>query len=65
MLDSIFGKGRTLELREELSKLNAKERELKLMIALKEALNNIGGKYCCGIRFQKEDMDRTGHYLLV
>jgi len=27
-------------------------------------LNNIGGKYCCGIRFQKEGMDRTGHYLV-
>jgi three-Cys-motif partner protein len=62
--DGIFGKGKTLELRTSLSNLCAKERELKLIIALKEALYNIGGKYCCGIRFQKEDEDRTGHYLV-
>lgn len=62
--DGLFGKGRTAELRKELENLGAKERELKLITALKDALKNIGGKYSCGIRFQKEDAERTGHYLV-
>lgn len=62
--DALFGKGRTMELRKELENLCAQERELKLIKALKDALGNIGGKYSCGIRFQKEDEERTGHYLV-
>lgn len=63
-IDSIFGKQRAQELRENLLKKKPKKREELILFYLKDALREIGGEYVISYKFYKTDKNRTSHFLI-
>ncbi len=63
-MNALFGKTRADILREELEALNPKERELTIIEAICEALQEMGGKYVLPFRFKHEQKNRTSHHLI-
>ncbi|MBD2502115.1 three-Cys-motif partner protein TcmP [Anabaena azotica] len=63
-IDALFGKTRADKLREKLYPLKAQARELTIIEALCESLQEMGGKYVLPFRFKHENGNRTSHHLI-
>ncbi|QLE58109.1 three-Cys-motif partner protein TcmP [Nostoc sp. TCL26-01] len=63
-VNALFGKIRADKLREKLQLLKPEERELTIIEAICEALQEMGGKYVLPFRFKHENGNRTSHHLI-
>ncbi len=63
-MDALFGPARVQRLRERLEGLPPRERELGIIDALCEALDEIGAKYVLPFCFKDDRRSRTSHYLV-
>jgi three-Cys-motif partner protein len=63
-MDALFGEERAQKLRDELGPLPADKRELVIVEAMSEALQDMGGKYVLPFCFKNEQGTRTSHYLI-
>ncbi|WP_250635683.1 three-Cys-motif partner protein TcmP [Nostoc piscinale] len=63
-INALFGKNRADKLREKLKPLNSLERELTIIEAICEALEEMGGRYVLPFRFKHENGNRTSHHLI-
>jgi hypothetical protein len=63
-INALFGEERASELREEIEGLKPFERELAIVEAIGEALQEMGGKYVLPFCFKREDGRRTSHHLI-
>lgn len=63
-INALFGKIRADQLRKRLEPLNPQERELTIIEAICEALQEMGGKYVLPFRFKHETGKRTSHHLI-
>lgn len=63
-MNSLFGEKRANKLREELELKDSDERELAIVEAICQALQEIGGKYPLPFRFKNADGNRTSHHLI-
>ena len=63
-LNALFGEKRADELREQLTGLKPGERELTIVEAISEALQEMGGKYVLPFCFKNERGKRTSHHLI-
>lgn len=63
-INALFGKIRADQLREQLKPLNPQERELTIIEAICEALEEMGGKYVLPFCFKHENGKRTSHHLI-
>ncbi len=63
-IDSLFGKERANHLREEVKNKQPEERELAITEAIKDALKGVGGSYIQEFCFEKDDANRTSHYII-
>ncbi|MCG6133076.1 MAG: three-Cys-motif partner protein TcmP [Nostoc sp. LLA-1] len=63
-INALFGKVRAYKLREQLQALNSEERELTIVEAICEALQEMGGEYVLPFRFKHENGNRTSHHLI-
>ncbi|WP_254444701.1 three-Cys-motif partner protein TcmP [Anabaena sp. UHCC 0187] len=63
-INALFEKTRADKLREQLKALKAEERELTIVEAICEALQELGGKYVLPFRFKYENGKRTSHHLI-
>jgi three-Cys-motif partner protein len=63
-IDALFEKTRADKLREKLQPLQAQARELTIIEALCESLQEMGGKYVLPFRFKHENGNRTSHHLI-
>ncbi|MFM2062527.1 MAG: hypothetical protein RLZZ507_2197 [Cyanobacteriota bacterium] len=63
-IDSLFGKERANHLREEVKNKQPEERELAITESIKDALKGVGGSYIQEFCFEKDDADRTSHYII-
>ncbi|MEI6441596.1 MAG: three-Cys-motif partner protein TcmP [Nostocales cyanobacterium ELA583] len=63
-INALFEKARADRLREQLKALNPQERELTIVEAICESLQEMGGKYVLPFRFKQENGKRTSHHLI-
>lgn len=63
-MNALFGKDRADTLREKIKGLTVSERELTVVEALVEALQDLGGKYVLPFCFKNENSTRTSHHLV-
>lgn len=63
-IDSIFGKERAQGLRKVISKTRPHKREEVILLYLKDALKEIGGKYVISFKFYKTERKFTSHFLI-
>ncbi|MEM9844994.1 MAG: three-Cys-motif partner protein TcmP [Pseudomonadota bacterium] len=63
-MNALFGEERADKLRARLAPLSPAMRELTIVEALSEALNEMGGEYVLPFTFKREDGSRTSHYLI-
>ncbi|BCL34906.1 three-Cys-motif partner protein TcmP [Nostoc sp. MS1] len=63
-INALFGETRADKLREKLQPLKAQARELTIIEALCESLQEMGGKYVLPFRFKHENGNRTSHHLI-
>jgi three-Cys-motif partner protein len=63
-MNSLFGRERADNLREELETKRPDERELIIVEAISQALKEIGGEYVLPFRFKNEIGNRTSHHLI-
>ncbi|MFB8792322.1 MAG: three-Cys-motif partner protein TcmP [Potamolinea sp.] len=63
-MNSLFGKERADNLREQLETKLPDERELIIVEAISQALKEIGGEYVLPFRFKNELGNRTSHHLI-
>jgi hypothetical protein len=61
-MNAIFGEQRSEKLRSDLKIIDRSKAEDTIIFALREAMNEIGGKYVLPFRFRK--MGRTTHHLV-
>ena len=63
-INALFGKTRADKLRSQLQALKPGERELTILEAICEALQEMGGKYVLPFCFKNEHGNRTSHHLI-
>lgn len=63
-MDSLFGEDRAAVLRPKLAALKPEQRELAIVEALCEALQEMGGKYVLPFCFKRPNGERTSHHLI-
>lgn len=63
-MDALFGVERADKLREELASLSPNDRELGIVEAIGEALQEMGGKFVLPFRFCRPKGERTSHHLI-
>lgn len=63
-MNALFGEYRGDIIRQQLNELNPQERELTIVEAICEALQEMGGKYTLPFRFKNENGNRTSHHLI-
>ena len=63
-LNELFGLERAAELRERVSGMTPLHRELAIVEAIGEALQDMGGKYVLPFCFKRPDGARTSHHLI-
>jgi three-Cys-motif partner protein len=63
-MNALFGQERADIVREKLKGLNPQERELTIVEAICNALQEMGGKYTLPFRFKNESGSRTSHHLI-
>ncbi len=63
-MEALFGRARVEQLQAELDKLDASDRELRVVEELTKALRELGGKYVLPFRFRNEKGNRTSHHLV-
>ena len=63
-MDALFGEERADELREEMDGLGPRERELAVVEAIGQSLQEMGGKYVLPFRFRRAEGERTSHHLI-
>ncbi|MBE9163396.1 three-Cys-motif partner protein TcmP [Tychonema sp. LEGE 06208] len=63
-MDSLFGKERAENLREQLASKQPDERELIIVEAICQALKEIGGEFVLPFCFKNESGNRTTHHLI-
>lgn len=63
-MNALFGETRADSLREKLQALKSEEREVTIVEAICEALQEMGGKYVLPFRFKHENGNRTSHHLI-
>jgi len=63
-MNSLFGKERADNLREQLESKQPEERELIIVEAICQALKEIGGSYVLPFGFKNESGNRTTHHLI-
>lgn len=63
-MNSLFGANRADIIRERLKTLQPDERELTIVEAICEALQEMGGEYVLPFRFKHENGNRTSHHLI-
>jgi three-Cys-motif partner protein len=63
-MNALFGETRADSLREKLQELKQEERELTIVEAICEALQEMGGEYVLPFRFKHENGNRTSHHLI-
>jgi len=63
-MDSLFGKERAENLREQLESKQPDERELIIVEAICQALKEIGGEFVLPFCFKNESGNRTTHHLI-
>jgi len=63
-MDALFGSKKADQVREQLKKLSPQERELTVVEAICEALQEMGGRYVLPFRFRHENGNRTSHHLI-
>ncbi|MDH6060660.1 three-Cys-motif partner protein TcmP [Chrysosporum bergii ANA360D] len=64
LINALFGETRADSLREKVPALKREEREVTIVEAICEALQEMGGKYVLPFRFKHESGNRTSHYLI-
>lgn len=63
-MNALFGQDRADIVREKLKGLNPQDRELTIVEAICNALQEMGGKYTLPFRFKNERGSRTSHHLI-
>ncbi|PSB26207.1 three-Cys-motif partner protein TcmP [Stenomitos frigidus] len=63
-MNALFGQLRADQVGEQLKGLNPQERELTVVEAICEALEEMGGEYVLPFRFKHESGNRTSHHLI-
>lgn len=63
-MEALFGKKRADDLRFELERLEPKDRELSIVEAIGDALQEMGGKFVLPFRFRSATGARTSHHLI-
>ncbi len=63
-MNTLFGKERANSLRERLDGMKPWERELAILEAIVEALQELGGHFVLPFTFKNEDGTRTSHHLI-
>ncbi|MDH6098266.1 three-Cys-motif partner protein TcmP [Anabaenopsis sp. FSS-46] len=63
-INALFGKTRADKLRSQLQALKPGERELTILEAICEALQEMGGEYVLPFCFKNENGNRTSHHLI-
>ncbi|AFY66040.1 three-Cys-motif partner protein TcmP [Geitlerinema sp. PCC 7407] len=63
-MSALFGKIRAEQVRERLRELSPQERELTVVEAICESLQEMGGQYVLPFRFRHELGNRTSHHLI-
>ena len=63
-IEALFGKERTLTLREKIENINSHERELFIIEEMCQALKAHGSRYVLPFRFKNERGKRTSHHLI-
>jgi three-Cys-motif partner protein len=63
-MDALFGQEAAERLRHEISVLASHQRELAIVEAISESLQELGGKYVLPFRFRSAGGDRTSHHLI-
>ena len=63
-MNALFGEERADQVREKLKALGSQERELTVVEAICEALQEMGGQYVLPFRFIHENGNRTSHHLI-
>ena len=63
-IDALFGEERADELRGEVDGLGPRERELAVVEAIGQSLQEMGGKYVLPFRFCRAEGERTSHHLI-
>jgi three-Cys-motif partner protein len=63
-MDALFGQEAAEQLRQEIGALPSHQRELAIVEAISESLQDLGGKYVLPFRFRNASGDRTSHHLI-
>jgi len=63
-MDALFGQEAAEQLRQEINVLPSHQRELTIVEAIGESLQELGGKYVLPFRFRSASGDRTSHHLI-
>jgi three-Cys-motif partner protein len=63
-MNALFGQERADIVRKKLKDLNPQERELTIIEAICQALQEMGGEYTLPFRFKNESGSRTSHHLI-
>jgi hypothetical protein len=63
-MNALFGQARADRLRKELEPMKPEERELTIVEAISEALQEAGAKYVLPLRFRSAHGTRTSHHLV-
>lgn len=63
-MDALFGRDRAAKLRARLEEMSPHERELAIVEAIMEAMQEMGGKYVRSFAFKNDSGTRTSHHLI-
>lgn len=63
-MNALFGKVRADQVRQQLKTLNPKERQITVVEAICEALQEMGGEYVLPFCFKDKNGNRTSHHLI-
>jgi len=63
-MEALFGRDRLAAVRQAVRDCTPQQRERKVMGAVIEAVQELGGQYVLPFRFKMENSDRTSHYLI-